>query len=248
MCIYVCVYVCVGNGVCVQCVWYVGVLCVWCVCVFNKPPYEQPNRFNFLMMTNHADALILEPGDRRYCILSADSPPRPDPYYDRLFSWTNDNTAQMLNWFRERDLSTFRPKAHAPMTEGKLLMVEESRPALDTWILEHVESHLWPFAVDLVLPSDVATTVKEFGLRGNPKEVGRAFARLGFTFLGKRYLGDARQGRLWAVRDGALYEGMEPDKLIRTWQTQQATDGERADPTAPSDTELINMAKKSKPM
>ena len=217
-----------------------------------KPPYEQRNRFNFLMMTNHPDALILDEGDRRYCVLSAEAPPQPHEYYAGLFEWADDNAGPLLHWFQQRDLSAFQPKAHAPTTEGKQVMIEESRPPLDEWIMQQVAGEDWPFGVDLILPSDIASVLGQFGLRGTPKDVGRSFSRLQYMFLGKRSLG-SRQGRLWAIRNGKDYENLDSGQVRAAWiaQVNEGIRGESSN--APSDQQLIsrrniNVVKQTKPM
>lgn len=224
-----------------------------------KPTYEQKSRYNFLFLTNHSDALILDATDRRYCILASNFGPHPDGrvYYDRLFSWTSDNAASILGHLLARNLAGFAPHGHAPMTAGKREMIEESMPALDQWIRDKVDSGIWPFSGDIVNPSDIATVIREFNFHSNPKEIGKAFSRLGYTFLGRKYLpGKAEylamtKTYLWAVRRGENYVAMDPDQ-IRAAFAAQDINGPRDGAGTPGEQRytdnVVNGLKKGRPM
>jgi hypothetical protein len=229
-----------------------------------KPVYEQKNRFNFLFLTNHPDPIVIDESDRRYCVLHSPSPPHPDGqpgYYGPLWAWTDKNAPALLYWMQSRDLRTFEPKAHAPMTATKAELIKRSRPALDQWIEEMVEGVRWPFHVDLIAPSDLTAALPGFGLRGTSKDIGAAFQRLRFTELGYKRFGIGRDtsGRapqitLWAVRDGEKYGQMSTEQVRQLW-VGQAQEANRDDPAAPSVDEMLrkrqgglNMVRETKPM
>lgn len=196
-----------------------------------KPTYSQISRYNFMFLTNHADALILDSTDRRYCVLSSELGPHPagKDYYTTLFNWTTDNAAALLHYLGKRPLLDFEPHGHAPMTRGKREMIEESMLPLDMWIREKVDSGAWPFVGDIVNPSDIAVLTGELNVRATPKEIGRAFGRLGFVSLGRRYVANGEgdylnknKVYLWAVRNGSIYADLDVDSLRAAFASQGA--------------------------
>ncbi len=190
----------------------------WCtIREMYRPPYEQVNRFNFMFFSNHKDSIIIDNTDRRYCILRSDAPAHldGDAYYGPLFDWTRRSGAELLGWFKERSLSAFQPKAHAPMTEGKRALMEQSLLPLDAFIKECVGAVEYPFQWDLVTPGVLVKPLADFMLRANPKDIGNAFARLGYLNLA------GEDGvRMWAVRNFEVYSGMSAGQLRQVWLTQ----------------------------
>ena len=188
----------------------------WCIIrEMYKPEYEIPNRFNFLFLTNHENALMLEATDRRYCVLKTLSPPHPEgnAYYGPLFDWTHHNAPVILHYLRNRDLTEFQPKAHAPMTEGKRLMMGHSMNALDQFIFQQVEARDWPFDCDLVVPSTLVQCLNEFNHRVTTKEIGNALARLKYVKLDDKFRPDAKN------RDHKFCCGRSAISLFtETWQ------------------------------
>ncbi len=194
-----------------------------------KPPYEQPNRVNFLFLTNHKDPIIIDKTDRRYCVLASEASPHPGgvPYYDELFEWSRENAAYILDFMLNRDLSAFRPMGHAPMTAGKESLIEETMLPLDHFIQQQVAAMDYPFMYDLVNPAALVSDLSsKFNLRYNPKEIGRAMSRLGYLFLGKKRIGDTNGERsqitLWAVRNFDIYVQMEDQTIRNLWSKMLA--------------------------
>lgn len=203
----------------------------WCtIREMYRPPYQQPNRFNFLFFTNHKDSLIIDNTDRRYCILKSDSAPNPDEnYYTELFAWVKSSAPQIAHFFANRDLSQFKPKAHAPMTRGKRALVAQSMLPLDAFISERVEAQEWPFKWDIVNPGEMVGPLANYNLRCNPKDISNAFARLGYLNLGQRRLEIGPYGKvsnekvyLWAVRDFEVYRDMSTPQIRQIRANQMA--------------------------
>jgi len=217
----------------------------WCsIREMYKPPYEQPNRFNFLFLTNHEDAVVIDNTDRRYCVLYSPAPPHPDGiegYYRPLFDWTKEHAPALLHYLQSRDLKHFVPQAHAPMTAAKKDLIIESMPPLDHFIHGQVVAKEWPLHVDLIRPGELATVLPDFGFRVTPQAVGKALRRLGYTDLGRKRLvqGNDTKLPLWAVRDAETYLKMNDAKL-RQMFVQQMPLQQRAEAGAPCDEELIN--------
>ncbi len=202
----------------------------WCqIREMYRPPYDQPNRFNFLFFTNHRDSIIIDSTDRRYCVLKTDSPPHPDgnAYYAPLFDWTRNNADVLLWYLRDEvKLDGFQPKAHAPMTAGKKELVLQSMMPTDAFIHERVEANEHPFDCDLVNPSMLVEHLGKYNLKCTPKDIGNAFQRLGYINLGRYrtpsglYPASGDKITLWSVRNHEVYKEMDPDQLRRIWIAQ----------------------------
>ena len=213
-----------------------------------RPSYTQPNRLNFLFLTNHDDAIILDENDRRYCILDASAGPHPNGqkgYYKHLFKWTKENAPALAHYFQHRDLSDFEPKAHAPMTDAKGELIEESRLPLETTIEELVENYKEPFCVDLVLPSDVAPKMQKLALRADPKAVGKAFRKLGFQQIAKSrfHQGSDSKQALYVVRNYSRYAKLTAEQLRDFYQKQNDLNQRR--PGDPSDKDILRQHQQS---
>ena len=116
-----------------------------------RPTYTLENRLNFLIFTNHKDAVKIEQGDRRYFVIFSPAVPRPADYYKDLFSFLNeDGAAHVANWLSERDLSSFNAKGVAPDTSAKeeMQLATMSEAHRELWAL--YENGKSPFTFDLV--------------------------------------------------------------------------------------------------
>jgi hypothetical protein len=208
----------------------------WCsIREMYSSPYVQPNRFNFLFLTNNStDALSLDADDRRYCVLASPAEPREPEYYKELFTWTHNSGAALLHYFANRQLTgrtdakDFQPMAHAPMTGAKHELIRDSMPALHIWIDERVEAQEYPFQCDLVNASDVVDVMlsPEFrtGLpHTNAKQIAAAFRTLGYRPLGRKRLPAANNPptSIWAVRGNfEEYEQMNGEQLRQCYIKQ----------------------------
>lgn len=84
-----------------------------------------PNTTNYLMFTNHHDALAISDDDRRYFVLAS---PLQHPeqiralggsaYFNRLFGMLRDNAGGLRAWFEQWPISpSFDPEGRAPVTQ-----------------------------------------------------------------------------------------------------------------------------------
>lgn len=196
----------------------------WCtIREMYKPPYQQPNRFNFLFLTNHRDSIIIDNTDRRYCVLKSKAGPHPkrNKYYGPLFDWMRSNGPAIAYFLANRPLDDFHAKAHAPMTEAKMELVGQSLGKLEQTIYGLVEMKDWPFDVDLVDPHTLVEPLRRFGHSNVvPKDIGQAFANLRYLNLGRFRTGDDDKVRLWAVRGFETYTERPPAALRQIWEAQ----------------------------
>jgi Bifunctional DNA primase/polymerase, N-terminal/Primase C terminal 2 (PriCT-2)/Family of unknown function (DUF5906) len=203
----------------------------WCsIREMYRPPYNQPNRFNFLFFTNHDDALLLDAKDRRYCVLKSTVAAQPPAYYAPLFDWMRRNI-EALAWhfLKQVDLGDFPAKAHAPMSEGKRQMILSTMPRLDKFISANVAAGEYPFVWNLQKTKELAEILPKYGFRADASVIADSFKRLGYRHLGKRVnieRKDPDKGwvtekvNFWAIRDFEFYDAMTPGQLRQVWMDQ----------------------------
>jgi primase-polymerase (primpol)-like protein len=101
------------------------------------------NSCRWLIFSNHMTALPLTEGDRRFDVVKNTRPRLPNAHYEQLFAVLNDHgfIASVAWMLKTRDISDFKPGAHAVMSEAKLEMIGASRSEVDDLITDLIESH-----------------------------------------------------------------------------------------------------------
>ena len=98
----------------------------------HRKPKQIPNVTNYIMMTNHRDAIPFGEGDRRYFVLETSVGSQEElyrakggqvqtgVYFDMLFDATKSNPEAIAQYLLDLELSPdFKPKGRAPDTEAK---------------------------------------------------------------------------------------------------------------------------------
>jgi hypothetical protein len=191
--------------------------------------YDMANRFNFLLLTNYEDAIVLPPTERRYCVMfspavtDADED-RRDAYFKRLFQWTRENGPALLAYFQSRDLNHFKHNGHAPGTEARSIVVENSRDRIEQFLREAMENDQLP---ELVTPDDLQQFIGQHGeRRPNDGRLSTILKNMGAVLLGRHYLKANKQGprpRIWALNNGDAWATAESELIVNKY----LTDGKR---------------------
>ena len=191
----------------------------------HKPAYKMKNVANLIAFTNYDDSIIVDKDDRRYCMVYSDVKPKPTAYYKTLWDWTRNNYEAMLYYFLDRDISTFNPNGHAPMTEGKRIAISATKLPIDEYIDEGVENREWPFINDILAVSDLSEVIKRrFNKTLTSHAIGRKLKELGAVqFPAQLTLSTGSKRRLWALRDVDKY--MKLYELDRKKIAEQYEDG-----------------------
>lgn len=115
----------------------------------GKDPSNILNVTNYLMLTNHADAIPIEEGDRRYFVLfspfrlldemdaalQADYLMSVTEHFEEVFSLVRENPEQLALWLAETEFpAEWDANMRAPMTEAKKTMAGASRSDAETVI------------------------------------------------------------------------------------------------------------------
>ena len=192
------------------------------------PPYEQPNRFNLLMFTNHPDSIIIDKNDRRYCVIASPAEPRGVKYYSALFKWLAEHPGEMLHFLKRRDISEFQPHGHAPMTQGKRELIETSRSILEEWIENGIEEEAWPFQYDLVNIRHIKQS------RNTPPAIAKLSdvkwsqamkTAMCVPFLSQVRLSDGSNARIWIVRRYNMYNSAQSSFIKSEYERTSSDSG-----------------------
>ena len=105
----------------------------------GRDPFEVPNCTNFMMLTNHEDAIPIEAGDRRYFVAfttprNADDVAAMTARYPDLFASVykayTEHAPALRGYLLGVEIpSSFKPFGHAPDTEAKRTMRGNTLPS-----------------------------------------------------------------------------------------------------------------------
>ena len=98
-----------------------------------QPQYHIADLCNWLLTSNHVDALFLEARDRRAVVHDVDREPKPFAFYDRIDKWRdNGGPAHVFEYLlNDIDLKDYNPKRPAPDTIAKAEMIALSKSDVD---------------------------------------------------------------------------------------------------------------------
>lgn len=88
---------------------------------------------NFLIFTNHAHATRVEEFDRRFWIYKVPYNKKTADYYTKIFNWLYDDAnglPNLLKYFMEYDLSSYKFAAVPAATEAKMQMIDSGKSEL----------------------------------------------------------------------------------------------------------------------
>lgn len=102
------------------------------------PQFSVPDCVNYYLTSNHADALFLEDEDRRFFVHEVLGEPLPLEFYVAYDKWLKKDkgAAALMQWFLDRDLSKFNPKAPALRTQARERMIMVGKSDLAMWLAE----------------------------------------------------------------------------------------------------------------
>jgi hypothetical protein len=97
---------------------------------------------NFLLFSNHHDALVIPDEDRRLWVSGMDGEPREAAYYGRLYAWLADpaNIAQLWWHLRRRPARHELVTGRAPRTPERAAMIEAAQSDLEVVVRELVST------------------------------------------------------------------------------------------------------------
>lgn len=146
---------------------------------------------SIIVMTNHADSLVIPWNDRRFAILTNGDTPPPE-YWEVFHAWRRapENIGALVEALKAFDLADYSPFAPPPMTAAKIEMVEAGTSELDRAIA-HVLTDLHD---TLVVKEQILLKVEDYLADNNaevPDDWHRAIERL-FLRKTRRFEGSDR--------------------------------------------------------
>jgi hypothetical protein len=176
-----------------------------------RPPYALANTTNFLMFTNHREAVPVDADDRRYFVVFSPAQPRDAAYYDRLFrKIAGDGAAHVAHWLLERDLSGFDAKGRAPATEAKREMRLATMGEAEAHLAELAAQGHPAFAGDLAAVEHLRELLPASLQNRTRGQVVANFLReeMGAVQLdGRSRLADGKMRVLWSLRNQDKWKG-----------------------------------------
>lgn len=175
------------------------------------------NISNYMIFSNHHNALALTPGDRRYFVVKSPLQTKAqvqalgNEYFVKLFSFKNNPGAMrafLMNWNISTD---FRPDGHAPVTKYVEELVADSASDLTAAIRRIILEADEPLVqYDIVSATMLMAALHlEDGLgRVSVQQVAHVLQEEGFQSAGRVMFGNDRHS-LWARRGvpvGSVYD------------------------------------------
>lgn len=164
------------------------------------------NTVNYIMTTNHEDALALDEGDRRYGVFFTKYTDRTElpsvkEYYNPLHQMVREQAGAVRAWLDDVDLSDFDPMIAPSMSEAKLRMIAQSKPAHVTTLEEALAMGIEGATPELFSTKVVNDIIREYSLGNSlsPTLMGHAAKALGFEKVEKVVKWRTVPHRLWVV-------------------------------------------------
>ncbi len=168
-----------------------------------------PNITNYLMFTNHFDALAVNDGDRRYFVLSSPLQNAQQigalgsGYFNRLFGMIRDNSGGLRAWFEQWSISDkFDPEGRAPHTRYLKDLAANSASPLAAAVAQTIEDQSHPLIRSDILSLSVlrdhidTTQANHF----SDQALGMVLREFGWTKHGRVTLESVRH-QLWTKGD-----------------------------------------------
>lgn len=114
-------------------------------------PYQALNRMFVLAFSNERVPLSLPSEDRRWFVVYSDAPRMAEEDGRRFWRWMdNGGCSAVAAWLYKRDVSKFNPGGTPPLTEAKVIMIEQGRSTAESYLVEMIERRLGEFSAGVV--------------------------------------------------------------------------------------------------
>lgn len=71
--------------------------------------YDVKNKVNLFGLTNHEDAILITPDERRFFMVRSEMKLQSRDYYNKLHTWLDENPEAIYHYFLYRDIEEFEP-------------------------------------------------------------------------------------------------------------------------------------------
>lgn len=110
-------------------------------------PYMALNRVLVVAFSNERAAISIPSDDRRWFCLWADAARLPEADAVALWNWYENRGGfeAVAHYLHTRDVSAFNPGGTPPMTEAKMIMVEQGRSIAESYLVDVITQRLGDF-------------------------------------------------------------------------------------------------------
>jgi hypothetical protein len=188
----------------------------------NRNQRTVENVSNYILFTNHHDALALSAGDRRFMVLKSPLQTKTQvaalggkKYFERLYRMLETQAAGLRHFFENWKIdSEFPVNGPAPLTPYHEEMQTETMNELEAVVREFLEDPSFPLIQpDLLSASALLHRIENEGrVQHTPQRVAGVLRDLGFRRQDRVSLGGERHV-LWAHLEGGL-EGLDLVKIL----------------------------------
>jgi hypothetical protein len=160
----------------------------------GMPQFEIANRMNVVTLSNYADGIRLDDGDRRAFVLGFTNLARKGDkdWWDSYYAWAGDpagdpgpGCAALMDYLMGYDTSSFDPHGEAMMTDDKALITVAARNGLEQWVMQLAEDPelvLTPVMRGVVLVEN--DELARFAFADEQHVTGGMKVQLGLAMLG----------------------------------------------------------------
>lgn len=173
-----------------------------------EPPRTVPNITNYMMFTNHHDALAVTDEDRRYFVLKSRIQHREqvaelgDEYFDRIFGMLEHNAGGLRAWMLKRKFTDgFKPNGRAPMTSYLTELATTAASPLAAAVEQAIQDNAHPLvAPDLLSLQVLRTLLGEMNVGVfSDQALGLVLMEHGWRRADRIRLGDSRH-TMWTKK------------------------------------------------
>jgi hypothetical protein len=170
-----------------------------------------PNNTNYMALTNHEDALILDADDRRWGVFFTRFKTRQEmidatgtSYWEKLNNAINNAEGVLRGWLLEVDLAKFDARDAPAVTDAKKMMIEHSRPEDEVQVEEAISVGAFGVCSQVVATDCLMDALRPFG-GGLPRtsRISAILAAIGMVRLEKPFKWRGKARRIYVRGDMA---------------------------------------------
>lgn len=198
----------------------------------NKPEYTVPNIANYLLLSNHRNAIALENTDRRYCILLSRIQTEEQvlsinqAHFDIMFDLIDKYPGTIREYFMTRQLNKkFNPNSRAPFTTHKKLMRDMSKTSLQLIVEEFINDSQEFLVTEKMISSKrlsdlVSCDFSVSKLKTSRRNISQTLVDIGYLKIEKRVRIDKDLHTLWVkCEDPAMInDDVYISQMIKTFR------------------------------
>lgn len=200
----------------------------------GKAAKKVRNITQFIITSNHDDALPLMQNDRRVNVFLCNEPPKPQDYYEKLMAWIEGPGAAqfagiLARWEFPEGWTNY---SHAPQTAAALKLQRIARGTLVNKFEELMEMGEAPFERDFVVVEEVCNKLKELPLaiECNSTTAGKALktlcgdpVKVDITKSGKKQ--KRKLAMVYYIRNEEGWKSATPDQRAQHRETGERLPG-----------------------